>query len=57
VDYVELSRWLAALDDFRNWLIREAAQTVRSQRFVRDWNLPSAGMKKHDSSSRVPFCP
>jgi hypothetical protein len=22
-------RWLAALDDFRNWLVRDAAKTLR----------------------------
>jgi Fe-S-cluster formation regulator IscX/YfhJ len=25
VDFIDLRGWLAALDDFRNWLIREAA--------------------------------
>jgi hypothetical protein len=25
VDFIGLQAWLAALDDFRNWLIREAA--------------------------------
>jgi hypothetical protein len=25
VDWTEFRSWLAALDDFRNWLVREAA--------------------------------
>jgi hypothetical protein len=25
IDFIDLTGWLAALDDFRNWLIREAA--------------------------------
>jgi hypothetical protein len=25
VDFMDFRSWLAALDDFRNWLIREAA--------------------------------
>lgn len=25
IDSIEFTSWLAALDDFRNWLIREAA--------------------------------
>jgi hypothetical protein len=49
----QLDAWLAALDDFRNWLIREAAQFEPFRWYFACLPVGSALLARHHFSSEI----